>query len=124
MSPQLKPLLLPQLVEERRRFEVHQHAPDTGNSFVYYTTNSSASDLTTPLTPTFSARGQFRFSSSTSSLELPTQLQESPSSPAQSQTAKHSLPDVQEVQEEHLDRAGYDTLPANQLGLYSCLCEP
>ena len=131
MSRQLIPLLLPQRVENRKVLEVHQHAPDSDLSHVYYTTNnSSASDVATPLTPTFSPRGHYRFSSSTSSLDLPPQLQDTPSSPVSQQSSskppKSQLPDVQEEPTEppmesveHDD----DTIPANTFGLYSCLCK-
>ncbi|CAI0655532.1 unnamed protein product, partial [Colletotrichum noveboracense] len=85
MSPRLKPLLLPQLVEERRKFE-EQH-PDLAEAemdhqYVYYTTNSSSSDVASPVTPTFSTRGHLRYSSSTSSIDLPpTCCNDSPASP-------------------------------------------
>lgn len=131
MSPQLKQLVLPQLVEERRRLEMqqqHQHSPETDLSSVFYTAannNSSSSDLATPLTPTFSARGHFRLSSSNSSLELPPQLQESPASPtAQPQSvSKPSKHQLEDVQEEPMERDAGDTLRANQLDLYDCLCK-
>lgn len=53
-SPDLRPLVLPQLVEERKRLE--QQA-DGDLSHIYYTTNSSSSDIGSPLTPTFSPPG-------------------------------------------------------------------
>ena len=130
MSPKLKPLLLPQLVEARdmrRRWEVQQVSPqaECDLSYVYYTTNSSSSDVTSPVTPTFSAKGHFRHSSSTSSLDLPPQLQQvqdCPVSPTQQShqktTAKRSLPDVQE---EPMEPCEEDTV-MDHFGLYSCLC--
>ncbi|PHH60714.1 hypothetical protein CDD81_1332 [Ophiocordyceps australis] len=120
MSPKLKPLLLPQIVERRR--QVDSLATDNGDvSQVYYTTNSSCSDVTSPLTPTFSARGHQRLSSSTSSLELPPQSYEIPSSPVQLLAAKPDktpLPDVEEERYDDDDDAG-----SEYFGLYSCLCD-
>ncbi|KAM0215131.1 hypothetical protein ACHAPA_006346 [Fusarium lateritium] len=128
MSPQLKPLLLPQLVEERRKWEVQQVSPETDLSYVYYTTNSSSSDVASPVTPTFSpGKGHFRMSSSTSSLDLPPQLNENPVSPTQSVHTKppmRSLPDVQEEPLE-LDNDNSDRkslAPSDQFSLYDCLC--
>jgi hypothetical protein len=129
MSPQLKPLLLPQLVEERRKWEVQQVSPETDLSYVYYTTNSSSSDVASPVTPTFSpGKGHFRMSSSTSSLDLPPQLNENPVSPTQSVHTKppmRSLPDVQEEPFE-LDNDNSDRkslAPSDQFSLYDCLCD-
>ncbi|KAM0207694.1 hypothetical protein ACHAQI_007491 [Fusarium lateritium] len=128
MSPQLKPLLLPQLVEERRKWEVQQVSPETDLSYVYYTTNSSSSDVASPVTPTFSpGKGHFRMSSSTSSLDLPPQLNENPVSPTQSVHTKppmRSLPDVQEEPLE-LDNDNSDRKSlalSDQFSLYDCLC--
>jgi hypothetical protein len=132
MSPKLKPLLLPQLVEQRR--SKHQYTTSHGsNPDVYYTTNSSSSDITSPVTPTFSSRHQ-RYSSSSSSLDLPLQLQESPSSPLQPASAANSksnirqLPDVQEEpMEREYDDDDTSTLDSiedvDHFGLYSCLCD-
>lgn len=132
MSPKLKPLLLPQMVEDRRKWEVQQVSPETDLSYVYYTTNSSSSDVASPLTPTFSpGKGHFRMSSSTSSLDLPPQLNESPVSPTPSVHTKppmRSLPDVQEEPLEpehnyHDDDADRNSLaPSDQFSLYDCLC--
>lgn len=128
MSPKLKPLLLPQLVEQRRS---KQYAYD--QEYVYYTTNSSSSDITSPVTPTFSNRGHQRYSSSTSSLDLPLQLQDSPSSPLPPTSAGNNtkstlrqLPDVQEEpMERDYDTATIDTIDEDDdhFGLYSCLCK-
>ncbi|KAM0233611.1 hypothetical protein ACHAPO_006898 [Fusarium lateritium] len=133
MSPRLKPLLLPQMVEDRRKWEVQQVSPETDLSYVYYTTNSSSSDVASPLTPTFSpAKGHFRMSSSTSSLDLPPQLNESPISPTQSIHTKppmRSLPDVQEEPLEpehnnfHDDTDCNSLAPSDQFSLYDCLCD-
>jgi hypothetical protein len=98
MSKMLKPLLLPQLVEERRKREsMNQSEMDL--SSIYYTHNSSASDLS-PTTPTFSTRGHFRYSSSASSTETSpnTSATDSPQSPTffVLKSPKRPLPDVQE----------------------------
>ncbi|KAF5133938.1 hypothetical protein E5D57_004566 [Metarhizium anisopliae] len=135
MTPKLKPLLLPPLVEQRFGLRAEQQqvkgppamaTPDYGDqSFVYYTTNSSASDITSPVTPIFSPKGHQRCSSSTSSLELPMQLaQECPTSPSQASSTMSSLRQLPDVEEEPLDR-GEDTatLSGQHFGLYSCLCD-
>jgi hypothetical protein len=138
MTPKLKPLLLPQLVEERlgRRAEKHivvngassvMASPDPADlSYVYYTTNSSASDIASPVTPIFSPRGHQRFSSSTSSLELPLQppLPECPASPSQTSSTVSSLrPPLPDVEEEPVDRGGDTATLSDHFGLYSCLCQ-
>ena len=116
ISPDLRPLVLPQLVEERKRLE---QQPDGALSHIYYTHNSSSSDVGSPVTPTFSARGHHRYSSSVSSLELST-LAESPSSPAQpSHSAKPSRGQLPDVEEEPSERDDEDILD----GLYDCLCK-
>jgi hypothetical protein len=122
MSPKLKPLILPQLVEERRKLEVQHNNTDADLSYVYYTTNSSSSDVASPVTPTFSSRGHLRYSSSTSSLELAPICTESPSSPTQSahKSGKRLLPDVQE---EPVEPENEDTIISNQFELYDCLCK-
>lgn len=139
----LKPLLLPQLVEERRKID--GSSPDAFDMlpYNYFTTNSSASDITSPVTPTFSTRGHVRYSSSTSSLELPPQSQsqsqsqpqsqpqsqDSPASPLQhpvsiiastTKAGKRQLPDVEE---EPTEKDYDNTVRADHSGLYSCLCE-
>jgi hypothetical protein len=129
MSPQLKPLLLPQLVEERRKWEVQQVSPETDLSYVYYTTNSSSSDVASPVTPTFSpGKGHFRMSSSTSSLDLPPQLNENTVSPTQSVHTKPPMRLLPDVQEEPLeldnDNSNRKSLaPSDQFSLYDCLCD-
>lgn len=134
MSPKLKPLLLPQLVEERRKFEEQQPDlvdPEMDQQYVYYNTaNSSSSDVGSPVTPTFSTRGHLRYSSSSSSIDLPpTSYNESPSSPtsiSHSKSSKRPLPDVQE---EPLERDEFDesTILAEPFDepfdLYGCLCK-
>ncbi|OIW25603.1 hypothetical protein CONLIGDRAFT_555687, partial [Coniochaeta ligniaria NRRL 30616] len=127
----LKPLLLPELVEQRRKHEtlVQQGAADPDQSFIYYThhSSSSSSDIgsRSPLTPTFS-RSQSRYSGSTSSLEqLSSSYSESPASPAQASNSikggKSLLPDVQEDplrEDEHIA-----TVVDEHRGLYDCLCD-
>ncbi len=123
----LKPLLLPQLVEERRKVE-DGPAMEDEYPYISRTTNSSTSDIISPITPTFSARGHFRGSSSTSSLDLSfLQIQDGPTSPTHqslTQPSKRPLPDVQE---EPLDREveSVESRPsiADDFGLYSCLCK-
>ncbi|KAM0273890.1 hypothetical protein ACHAQH_008152 [Verticillium albo-atrum] len=133
MSPKLKPLLLPQLVEERKKLEVQSYDADTDRQFAYYHThNSSSSDVASPVTPTFSARGHMRYSSSTSSLELPPMLcTESPVSPTLSSSASASAPpshkaakrQLPDVQEEPMEREDEDTIVSDQFDLYNCLCD-
>ncbi|OLN85177.1 hypothetical protein CCHL11_06333 [Colletotrichum chlorophyti] len=129
MSPKLKPLLLPQLVEERRRFEEQQPEMaegDTEHQYVYYTTNSSSSDVASPVTPTFSTRGHLRYSSSTSSLDLPpSYYNESPTSPTSTIHTKSSKRPLPDVQEEPLERDELDesTILAEPFDLYNCLCD-
>lgn len=132
MALKLKPLLLPQLVEQRRKHEtlVQQGAADADQTFIYYThhSSSSSSDLgsRSPVTPVFS-RSQSRYSGSTSSLEqLSSSYSECPASPAQASNsikgAKSLLPDVQEDplrEDEHIASVVDDELR----GLYDCLCD-
>ncbi|KAF6824435.1 hypothetical protein CPLU01_10866 [Colletotrichum plurivorum] len=133
MSPKLKPLLLPQLVEERRKIEEQQPDfvdSDMDHQYAYYAANSSSSDVASPVTPTFSTRGHLRYSSSSSSIDLaPTSCNESPSSPtsiSHSKSSKRPLPDVQE---EPLERDEFDesTILAEPFDepfdLYGCLCD-
>lgn len=131
---------------------VSLHNEPRDQSFVYYNpnSNSSASDLTSPLTPTFSHHGgsHLRYASSTSSLDLQaaasSTCSDSPVSPAQplqqpshnannsTSTAKRLLPDVQE---EPLERDGDGALDCDDAqsamtmltddqmsSLYDCLC--
>lgn len=130
---------------------VSLHNEPRDQSFVYYNpnSNSSASDLTSPLTPTFSHHGgsHLRYASSTSSLDLQaaasSACSDSPVSPAQplqqpshnannTGTAKRLLPDVQEEPLERDGDGGLDDDDAqsamtmftdDQMGnLYDCLC--
>lgn len=122
MSPKLKPLLLPQLVEERRKRESVMESEMDLASSSFGTHNSSSSELPSPVTPTFSARGHFRYPSSTSSIDSTyhTSVMESPSSPTfVAKSGKRSLPDVQEEPQERED--DFDMI-ATRDDLYSCLC--
>lgn len=151
MSPGLRPLRLPVLVERRRKQEEEAAAnavmavceSTDGDVFQYQPTRQSAltmvdsfsSEMTSPVTPTFSARGHLRYSSSMSSfdLALPSSCEELPASPIQTlQTpGKHILDDVEEEPFEY-DRfnhyikevqAAYDDDDAPQhFDLYDCLC--
>ncbi|KAI0095629.1 hypothetical protein F4814DRAFT_180830 [Daldinia grandis] len=135
MSPKLRPLQLPLLVEERRRKEEEEAARrevEVDVPYNFYTTDSLSSDATSPVTPTFSTRGHLRYSSSMSSFDLATVASsESPSSPTQTQTAQNSskrgvLPDVKEEPIECEDsesesESDYDDDDASEL--YHCLCD-
>lgn len=119
-----------------------QHSESREQSFVYVNTNSSCSDLTSPLTPTFSAHGSshLRYASSTSSLDLLTSTSSScsdvPVSPAPpvlpphtataTNNTKRPLPDVQEDPlEREDDEPTLTGLTDEQLeSLYDCLCTP
>lgn len=128
------------------------HNEPRDQSFVYYNpnSNSSASDLTSPVTPTFSHHGgsHLRYASSTSSLDLQaaassSTCSDSPVSPAQplqpthnaasnTGSAKRLLPDVQEEPLERDGDPGLDIddgqsavtmLTDDQMSsLYECLC--
>lgn len=94
-----------------------------------HTQNSSASELPSPVTPTFSTRGHMRHPSSASSIESQ-YLYESPSSPTFTShiAGKRSLPDVQE--EPRCERENDfvfeddddDDIPDCD-ELYNCLCK-
>ncbi|KAI1156613.1 hypothetical protein F4825DRAFT_264406 [Nemania diffusa] len=132
MSPGLRPLRLPMLVERRRKQEEEaaavaimaacetdgdgfstyhynnrQYQPNHHNALVM--TDSISSD-TTPATPTYSTRGHLRYSSSMSSfdLALPASCEDFPPSPTQAvQTpCKRILDDVEEEPFEY-DRLNY-----------------
>ncbi|KAI0384738.1 hypothetical protein F5Y04DRAFT_220391 [Hypomontagnella monticulosa] len=127
MSPRLRPLRLPQLVEERRKREeaaAQQCDLEVNVPYNFYTTDSYSSDATSPVTPTFSSRGHLRYSSSTSSFDLATVASsDSPSSPTQTMqttpnSGKRSLPDVEEIEHEDSD-CGFD----DSSELYNCLCD-
>lgn len=126
MSPRLRPLLLPRLVERRKLDDVQTPIEPVDGSFVFLVdNNTSSSDLATPATPTFShrsAHGHLRCSSSSSSLDLTTSslplpdcaippiclgptansVSPAPTAHSGSNVSKRLLPDVQE--EDLLDR--------------------
>jgi hypothetical protein len=132
MTKMLKPLLLPKLVEERRKRESMQETEmdlSSSTSSAYNTQNSSASDLSSPATPTFSMRGHMRYSSSASSVDASPFITaiETPASPTFSQrkSGKRSLPDVQEEPQEKDDRdernADFEMFDDVD-ELYDCFC--
>ncbi|KAI1258515.1 hypothetical protein F5Y18DRAFT_344330 [Xylariaceae sp. FL1019] len=162
MAPGLRPLQLPLLVEQRKQeaaalmasVDMHdsdasashnqqlypqkqqtQHHQIRQHDFVVVETASS--DVTSPLTPSFSPRGHLRYSSSMSSFDLatPGSCEEVPSSPTQvMQTpSKRMLDDVEEEPFEYdrfarlnLDvqeiEVAYDGV-SEQFDLYDCLCD-
>ncbi|KAL2022161.1 hypothetical protein VTK56DRAFT_5990 [Thermocarpiscus australiensis] len=132
MSPRLKPLLLPQLVEERRKLELQQ-AHEGDHTYVYYTDGSSSSDLTllSPLTPTFSCASYSRLSGSASSLEMTMpSCSNSPASPLPlpqlNKTSKSPLPDVKEDPLEREEEEESTAVPEHsdrEFDLYDCLCD-
>ncbi|KAH8162334.1 hypothetical protein CIB48_g5913 [Xylaria polymorpha] len=161
MSPGLRPLRLPLLVERRRKQEEAAaiaviagcETPDGEVSSTYHhyhhhynrqypirqhslpVTDSTSSEMTSPVTPTFSARGHLRYSSSVSSFDLAlhTSCEDLPSSPAQPlQTpSKRILDDVEEEPFEY-DRFNhfiknahptYDDDVSEHFDLYDCLCD-
>jgi hypothetical protein len=130
MSTGLKPLLLPRLVEERRKLKEQD---DTGDQTpYYYTHNSSSSDLASPspITSTFSPTHHSALSGSTSSLELiPPPYTENPSSPTQSlhatRPSKSQLPDVEEepLEREEGEPATPPKYVDREFGFHDyCLC--
>jgi len=98
---------------------------DMDLSSSFYTQNSSASEIPSPVTPTFSTRGHLRHPSSASSIESSyhNSVVESPSSPtlAGPKSGKRSLPDVQE--EPHEKEEDFVMLEEDSSELYDCLCE-
>ncbi|PFH59788.1 hypothetical protein XA68_11896 [Ophiocordyceps unilateralis] len=123
-SLKLKPLLLPQLVQERRKLDgqcppTSPDAVDISHAF-----NSSESDAESPVTPVVSPRGlSQRLSSSSLSPELPTP--ETPSSPTAQLFDKRFLPDVLEDPMERFeeDAISFSSASSEHFGLYSCLCD-
>ncbi|TVY50051.1 hypothetical protein LOCC1_G000111 [Lachnellula occidentalis] len=124
MSSNLKPLLLPQLVEERRKRESILDSDMDVASSSFYSQTSSTSEIPSPVASTFSNRGHLRYSSSTSSIESTYQnpTTDSPSSPTFtiSKTSKRSLPDVQEEPQERDE--DFEMLD-DASELYDCLCD-
>ncbi|KAI1424823.1 hypothetical protein F5Y12DRAFT_424544 [Xylaria sp. FL1777] len=156
MSRGLRPLRLPLLVERRRKEEeeaaiaVITACETTGGDLPYHyhslqhqqthqhslvATDSTSSGMASPVTPTFSARGHLRYSSSMSSFDLAllASCEDLPSSPIQAlQTpSKRILDDVEEEEPFEYDRfnhyvrdahVAYDDL-SEQVDLYDCLCD-
>ena len=157
MSPGLRPLRLPLLVERRKKREEEAAAAaavttfcDTTDGDLYHyswqqqqqtrqpaplATDSTSSGMTSPVTPTFSARGHLRYSSSMSSfdLALPASCEDLPASPIQTQQtpSKRTLDDVEEEEPFEYDR--YNRYFKDTNGpyesdqdlqdLYDCLCK-
>ena len=99
----LQPLLLPQLVERRRSQEQRDSDADLFEFAASVHTRTSSSDLSSPVTPTFSMRSQSRYASSMSSFDPASPvLKSSPSASSpidnleDSYHGKRSLPDVKE----------------------------
>ncbi|CAD6450615.1 4253c093-0271-42ac-bf29-7326d96f03c0 [Sclerotinia trifoliorum] len=117
---------LPGHVAERKAIESLPEL-DMDLSCSIHTQNSSASELPSPVTPTFSTRGHMRHPSSASSIESQ-YLYESPSSPtfATNKSGKRSLPDVQEEprceRENDFMFEDDDDIPDCD-ELYNCLCD-
>lgn len=124
MSPKLKPLLLPQLVEERRKRESASDTEmDLSSNYLY--SQSSSNSVPSPVTPTFSSRGHLRYPSSASSIESSyhSTLADSPSSPTfVPKPGKRSLPDVQEEPHNERDQ-DFDMFKDVEDDLYDCLCD-
>lgn len=148
MPTELRPFHLPLLVEKRKREEEqndddhhhhdhHDHDQDRDrdnqdnnccnyneHAHTCYTVDSS-SDATSPVTPTFSARGHLRCSSSTSSFDLTTPVtSESPSSPPRAvpqPPGKRVLPDVEEEPFECVDLDDAEDDTSDHFDLYDCL---
>ncbi|ORY64321.1 uncharacterized protein BCR38DRAFT_212032 [Pseudomassariella vexata] len=123
MSPRLRPLQLPLLVEKRRKMEEAQAEIDSDHNSALYVMGSGSSDATSPATPTFSARGHLRYSSSTSSFDL-TALS-SPEGPSSPTPVKRILPDVQEESIDPLESdsdSDSDDAISDHFDLYDCLC--
>ncbi|KAK4445913.1 hypothetical protein QBC34DRAFT_154043 [Podospora aff. communis PSN243] len=140
MSPRLKPLILPQLVEEKRKLElqvqvqVQQTSLESEHAVIYHTHNSSSPDIASPsplpLTPT-SVRNHSRYPGSASSLaSVSSESLVSPVQPVHpvhptNKTSKSQLPDVQEEPLER-EEEDYTVIPDYREpgpGLYDCLCD-
>ncbi|KAI0512910.1 hypothetical protein F5B22DRAFT_289132 [Xylaria bambusicola] len=151
MSPGLRPLRLPLLVERRRKREEEAvttfcDTTDGDLSSYHYSwqqqqtrqqppmvTDSTSSGMTSPVTPTFSARGHLRYSSSMSSfdLALPPSCEDLPSPVQAQQTpSKRILDDVEEEEPFEYDRFNHYVSDAHvgygdcsDQDLYHCLCD-
>jgi hypothetical protein len=100
----LEPLLLPRIVQARQSLEQSDADIDGVDLSVSFPTrNSSFSELSLPVTPTFSLRGHSRYASSISSVDAVSPTLRTPASSASppdaledSYMGKSSLPDVKE----------------------------
>ncbi|RCI14633.1 hypothetical protein L249_7011 [Ophiocordyceps polyrhachis-furcata BCC 54312] len=127
-SLKLKPLLLPQLVEERRKLDGQQCPPASPDvvveiSHVLSAANSSESDAESPVTPVVSPCGLLQQNMSSSPPELPSP--ETPSSPTVQLFDKRLLPDVKEDPMERFeeDASSFSSASSDHNDLYSCLCD-
>ena len=100
-----------------------QASTDPDATIVYYTHDSSSSDVASPVTPTFSTRGHLRYSSSSSSLELPLSCTDSPSSPTQVAHPKPLKSPLPDVQEEPTERDEELAAKPHSVSIYDCLCK-
>ncbi|GAW15116.1 hypothetical protein ANO14919_045250 [Xylariales sp. No.14919] len=148
MSPGLRPLRLPLLVERRRKQEeaaavsiITSCETADGDHSSYHqirqhpfaVPDTTSSGMTSPVTPTFSARGHLRYSSSMSSfdLALPPSCEDLPSSPTQQTPSKRILDDVEEEEPFEYDRFNHYVRDARlayddesePIDLYDCLCD-
>jgi hypothetical protein len=121
----LKPLILPQLVEERKRRESLKDAVSLNNLEVasanFVSQNSSSSDLSWPASPV-SSSSTWRYSSSPSSVDIASSASSAVClSPilASVKPTKTALPDVEEEHERDADYVMCD----NDDDLYDCFCE-
>ncbi|KAG5979326.1 hypothetical protein E4U55_005301 [Claviceps digitariae] len=115
MSRQLKPLLLPQLVQQRQTSAADPSLITTTNydqmdlPCAYPTANSSSSDITSPVTPVFSPNIAHQFSSSKLSWELPMQAQpECPYPPSLASSTMSSVRYLTDVEEEPMQHRDED----------------
>ncbi|KAI1432379.1 hypothetical protein GGR50DRAFT_603742 [Xylaria sp. CBS 124048] len=161
MSPGLRPLQLPLLVERRKKLEeeaiielpvaalianktfepevsctdhLHSEQHEEPVQHPLTMTDSISSDLTSPVTPTFSTSRHLRSSSSVSSfdLEMPVSCEDLSSSPTLvPQTSGQRLDDVEEEEPFEYDRFNHyvrsvqvacDNV-SDQFDLYDCLCD-
>ncbi|KAI9831428.1 MAG: hypothetical protein M1819_005027 [Sarea resinae] len=115
---ELRPLLLPRLVEEKRAVNITETEIESPERISAYTrTSSQSSEFSSPITPTFSSRGHQRYSSSNSSLTSSPVLFDYGDAFGSS---KMPLPDVQEEPHERED--DLDPFDAFR-GLYGCNCD-
>lgn len=90
---ELKTLILPKIVEARKRVESDMDSPNSTLHCQHLSRSSTLSDSTSPTTPTLSARGHSRLPSSTSSLASSPTMRESIDGYG---SAKRPLTDVRE----------------------------